>query len=152
METIGLKKQFDLVRSRLISFIESCPEEILDILPMGHNNSIRWILGHILVSTEGFAHPLEKYKNSLPAHFYELFEKGSSIDLWVGEIPTTQELKNYLIEQQGRISFKPIHRDDTPLKSAILTFETVGELMYMHCYHETLHLGQLQSMKKVLTA
>ena len=150
METIGLKKQFDLVRSRLISFIESCPEEILDIKPIGHNNSIRWILGHILVSTEGFVHPLNKYKNSLPTHFYELFEKGSSLEQWTGEVPTTQELKNYLIEQQGRILSQPIQKDDTPLKSAILTFETVGELMNMHCYHETLHLGQLQSMKKIL--
>jgi uncharacterized damage-inducible protein DinB len=151
METIGLKKQFDLVRSRLISFIESCPEEILDIQPIGHNNSIHWVLGHILVSTEGFAHPLDKHKNSLPIHFYELFEKGSSIDQWTGKVPTTQELKNYLVEQQGRISSHPVQIDDTPLKSTILSFETVGELMYMHCYHEAMHLGQLQSMRKVLT-
>lgn len=151
METIGLKKQFDLMRGRVITFIENCPEEILDVKPIGHNNSIRWIIGHILVSAESFANKFDPDKNNLPVHYYELFERGSSLDQWTDTTPSIDELKKHLIEQQERISSEPIQVDDTPLKAPFLTCETAGELDHMSCFHETMHLGQMMAMKRVLT-
>lgn len=152
METIGLKKHFDLGRSRFITFVENCPEEILDVKPVGHNNSLRWIIGHVLVTAESFANTFDQNKNTLPIHYYELFGRGSSVDQWTGDIPSIDELKSYLIKQQERISAQPIQADNTPLNAPFLTFETAGELIHLICFHETMHLGQMQSMKRILTA
>ncbi|MDF2557011.1 MAG: formate dehydrogenase [Bacillales bacterium] len=152
METIGLKKQFDLIRSRVITFIESCPEEILNVKPIGHNNSILWIVGHVLISAESFINTFDQNKNIYPIHYYELFGRGSSLDQWTGVIPSIDELKKHLILQQEQILAQPIYVDDTPLKAPFLTFETAGELIHMICFHETLHLGQMQAMKRSLTA
>ena len=49
-----IKKEFELLRTRLYTRIEEIEENVFDIQPEGFNNNIHWHIGHILTVTEGF--------------------------------------------------------------------------------------------------
>jgi len=50
MNSEALMEYYRFVRMGTLQLLKSIDENVVDEIPNGHNNSIRWNAGHILVS------------------------------------------------------------------------------------------------------
>ncbi|MBS4216422.1 MULTISPECIES: DinB family protein [Neobacillus] len=147
-----LLKSFATARSYLLNNVEALDENIVDIQPEGFNNTIHWHVGHVLTVAEQFMFGFPKKSAILPANYLELFGKGTKPADWNGEVPSVQELTAQLKEQFKRIQEIPVESFAEKLKAPFLGQETYGELTSFAIFHESMHLGQIAAMKRVVQA
>ncbi|WP_071394408.1 DinB family protein [Bacillus tuaregi] len=144
-----IKKEFEIIRTRLHARLAEIPENMADIQPEGFNNNIRWNIGHLLLVTENFLFPGE---GNLPALYTELFAPRTKPADWSGEVPTIAALVQNLEAQYNRMLKIPNEKFDEKLAEPILGNATVGELAVFGCFHESYHLGQIMAMKRTIEA
>ena len=142
--------QLDMVRQWSIELAESCPADLAEKRAAPFNNTIRWQFGHILTVAERmlFQHP--KQESMLPAAFSEWFEAGTSPDAWNETTPNLAELTTLLKDQHARLlAIRPEQfgeRFDRPYYG----FRSYGECAGFVVMHESLHLGKVEEMLRVL--
>lgn len=142
-----IKKEFELLRTRLYTRVEEIAENVFDIQPEGFNNTIHWHIGHILTVTEGF---LFAENGQLPAEYQELFAPRTKPSDWKGEVPSIATLVQQLKEQHERINEISNETFNEKLAEVKLGCSTVGELAGFTFYHETYHFGQIHAMKRLI--
>ena len=142
-----IKKQFGRTRATITKTLEGMSAEALDIVSEGFNNNIRWQLGHILVTAELF---LFKGQEKLPASYNALFGPGSKPANWTGDVPSVATLLEQLNEQLASIQAVDTTTFDIKLEQPFIGNETVGELASMGAFHEAMHVGQIQALKKLV--
>ncbi|CAH2714522.1 hypothetical protein BACCIP111895_01694 [Neobacillus rhizosphaerae] len=147
-----LFKSFEVTRRYFVKNVEMLDEGLVDVLPEGFNNTIHWHVGHILTVAEQFMFGFPKKSTNLPANYIELFATGTKPADWHGDVPSVQELTAQLKEQIKRIKEIPEGSFNERLKTPFLGLETFGELANFAIFHESLHLGQMQAMKRVIEA
>ncbi|MCM3570659.1 DinB family protein [Neobacillus mesonae] len=145
-----LFKSFELTRSFFIKNVEEMDEEILHVQPEGFNNSIHWHVGHVLTVAEQFMFGFPKNSSNLPAGYMELFATGTKPADWKGDVPSVKELTAQLREQLARIKEIPAEHLNEKLPKPFLGQETYGELANFGIFHEAIHLGKMQEMKRVI--
>ncbi|WP_342527850.1 DinB family protein [Chryseomicrobium sp. FSL W7-1435] len=144
-----LASHLDTVRSLTVKVLDTTPEELLDVVPPGYSNSIRWNLGHIVYVQERLAYEVAGKDIHLPDQYARLFAAGTKPADWNETPPSIEEIRQQLVDQSARI--KASHQSDlnTPLshpftnKSGI-TFDTVGGCLLFSCFHEGLHLDTIR--------
>ncbi|MDR7240353.1 DinB family protein [Neobacillus drentensis] len=147
-----LFKHYELARERFIKGVAELEEGFADVQPEGFNNTIHWHVGHVLTVAEQFMFGFPKKSTQLPANYLELFASGTSPAAWQGEVPSVQQLIVQLQEQATRIKEIPAESFNQRLKTPFLGQETFGELTNFAIFHESIHLGQIQAMKRVIKA
>ncbi|AIM16770.1 MULTISPECIES: DinB family protein [Neobacillus] len=147
-----LFKHFETTRSYFLKNVEALEESIVDVQPEGFNNTLHWQVGHVLTVTEQFMFGFPKKSAHLPENYLELFGNGTKPADWQGDVPSVQVLVEQLKEQLKRIKEIPAESFQTKLKAPILGQETFGELANFSIFHEAMHLGQIQSMKRLIQA
>lgn len=147
-----LLKSFATARNYLLKNVEVLDQNIVDIQPEGFNNTIHWHVGHVLTVAEQFMFGFPKKSANLPANYLELFGNGTKPADWNGEAPSVQELTVQLKEQFERIQEIPVESFAEKLKTPFLGQETYGELTSFAIFHESMHLGQISAMKRVVQA
>lgn len=147
-----LLKSFELARNYFVKNIDAIKEDVAETQPDGFNNTIHWQVGHVLTVAEQFMFGYPKKSTHLPEIYMELFATGTKPADWKGEVPSIQELSAQLKEQLGRIKEIPAESFSERLKTPFLGQETFGELTNFAVFHESLHLGQIQAMKRVIQA
>jgi uncharacterized damage-inducible protein DinB len=147
-----LFKSFEVTRRYFVKNVEMLDEGLVDVQPEGFNNTIHWHVGHILTVAEQFMFGFPKKSTNLPANYIELFATGTKPADWHGDVPSVQELTAQLKEQIKRIKEIPEGSFNERLKTPFLGLETFGELANFAIFHESLHLGQMQAMKRVIEA
>lgn len=145
-----LFKSYELTRSYFIKNVEAMDESILHVQPEGFNNSIHWHVGHVLTVAEQFMFGFPKNSASLPANYMEFFATGTKPSDWKGDVPSVKELTVQLKEQIKRIKEIPAESFNQKLPKPFLGQETFGELTNFAVFHEALHLGKIQEMKRVI--
>lgn len=145
-----LFKQFEMTRGFFLRDLQDVTAEQASVQPEGFNNTIHWQVGHVLTVTEQFMLGYPRKTTHLPANYIELFGNGTRPADWSGEIPSLEVLAGQLREQLGRIKEVPAELLDKKLGKPFLGLETVGELANMALFHESYHLGQIHSMKKLV--
>jgi len=145
-------KGFNLTRSFLLKNLEALEEAVVDVQPDGFNNTIHWHVGHILTVAEQFMFGFPKKSTNLPAQYMEIFATGTKPTDWNSDIPSLNELIGQLKEQIKRINEIPAESLSEKLPAPFLGQETFGELANFAIFHESTHLGQIQSMKRVIEA
>ncbi|QGS68360.1 hypothetical protein CV093_06550 [Oceanobacillus sp. 143] len=77
------RKQFNLTRTSLITFIQDLDENTADIQAKYFNNTIRWHLGHVLVVTEKllFMYPKNRSISLKNMRNYLVLERSQQIGL-----------------------------------------------------------------------
>jgi hypothetical protein len=141
-----VKGQFARTRKAISEVLEGISPEVLDAIPAGFRNNIHWQVGHILVITEKF---ISNDQLNIPENYNEIFGNGTKPADWSGDIPSVETLVEQLNEQLVRIKEIPSEAFDQKLPEKFLGNETVGELIAMGAFHEAMHLGQIQSLKKI---
>jgi hypothetical protein len=147
-----LFKQYNLTRDRFIKRVQNINPEIVDIQPKGFNNSIHWMVGHVLTVAEQFLFGFPANSTHLPENYKELFGSGTKPADWTGDVPSVSLLVEQLAEQLKRINQIPVSQLADKLEKPFLGCETFGELAGFGAYHEALHLGQIQTLTRLLEA
>ncbi|KOP78835.1 DinB family protein [Cytobacillus solani] len=147
-----LFKNMELTRGFFLKSIAGLNEEIVDVQPEGFNNTIKWHIGHVLTSAEQFMFGYPKKTTSIPANYMELFATGTKPSDWQGEVPSVSELTAQLKDQLMRMKEIPAERFSEKLPTPFLGQETFGEISNFSLFHESIHLGQIQAMKRVIEA
>lgn len=145
-----------IVHSMAIQKIQPIPEELFDIQPAQFNNTIRWHVGHIIVSLNHFLSMSVPYTYELPESYAGLFMTGTKPSDWSVKPPTKEELMQHLSGQLERLADVSPSALEENLKSPVdlgpMHFETAGELVNFALIHEAMHLGNISSMLKVVKA
>lgn len=148
------KKQFNLTRTALLTFLKDVEDEALDVQPAAFNNTIRWHVGHLLVTMEKFLFMYPKKDPKIPVEYADFFGSGTKPSDWTEEPPTIEELINELVEQQNRINeFEDLFwKNNVSFKVPFGSIETYGDLLIMLSFHEAEHLGKIKAMQQVVKA
>ncbi|RDW17569.1 DinB family protein [Oceanobacillus arenosus] len=148
------KKQFNLTRTSLLTFIQDLDENTADIQAKYFNNTIRWHLGHVLVFTEKFLFIYPKKSEHFPKEYAELFSSGTKPADWTMTAPTLEELTTYLVDQQERVNqFDELFwKTNVPFKVPFGHIESYEDLLIMIGHHEAEHLGKIKAMRQVVEA
>lgn len=123
---------------------------LLDSVPKGFSNNIRWNIGHILVRWDhGVFTNLQKDRQ-LPLQYHSMFPSGSMPSLWVESPPSLIELRNSLLKQQDDIIDATRGRLEERLIEPFLHMNTIGEIILFQLTHEALHAGVITSIRRCL--
>lgn len=146
-----LFQQLKFVRKATIVYVRSMNENLLEVVPAGLNNNIKWNLGHIYMVTEKFSFQLTGEKVNVPDHFPELFNPGTSPKDWTVESPTKEELIILLNQQIERIEAILSQRIEEPIQaiyksSTGLQISSIAECLSFCIYHEGMHFGAIKSI------
>lgn len=143
-----------LIHNMALQQIQAIPEELFDIQPPQFNNTIRWNVGHIIVSLNYFFSLAVPYSFELPESYGGLFATGTKPSDWTSTPPTKEELIKYIsgqLESLEGISASALEEQlKAPVDLGKMHFETAGELANFALMHEAMHLGNISSMLKVL--
>jgi hypothetical protein len=156
MKEKGIFEQYDFYRESSIELLDSViSEEQADIIPNGHNNSLRWNLGHIVAAQEGVMYYFGMNQpGEIPAEIQEAFQTGSSPKDWSAPPLTLNEIREMLVEQRERMRETFSERLGEP-SAKVFTFadknlEMTGDLFIFTIWHEGLHQGVINGMKRAL--
>lgn len=156
MEESTLFALLRFARSRTMASANAVTEETADLMPEGFNNTIRWNLGHIYVTLNSIVYGMAEEPSPTPEGYGALFARGTSPSEWGEQTPPSiSELRELLgrqvdeIEQafQGRLKERakrpfPLFKSDQPPE--------LGDLFGFANYHEGLHLGFINGLKRAI--
>lgn len=145
-----LFEQMKLWRNWTVEYLRTIPAEIIDKIPHGHNNSIHWNAGHILIGWDNTMFPAVNEERQMPLSYHLLFPSGSKPENWSEQPPSLDELIKKLDEQPIQIEQACKGHLDEPLKESFLGMRTLGDMVMFHMNHENLHMGIIKSMRQLL--
>ncbi|WP_059173327.1 DinB family protein [Bacillus sp. FJAT-27445] len=145
-----LFEQMKMWRNWTVELLRTIPEEVVDEIPHGHNNNIRWNAGHILVVWDYTMFPSVNEERQLPSSYHFMFPRGSKPENWTEQPPSMDELVTLLAEQPHLIEKACKGHLDKPLKEPFLGLKTVGDMLVFMMNHENMHMGTIKSMKQIL--
>ncbi|WP_337102901.1 DinB family protein [Paenibacillus sp. YIM B09110] len=145
--------QIEAIRNLTIKAVEGISEALLDTVPEGFNNNLRWNLGHIYLVQEKFAFHFSGDTVQLPESFERLFARGTKPADWKEEPPALEVLLEMLAEQPKRIQSLLQGRLDEAVTPTYTTgsgvqLSTIGEFLTFTLYHEGMHLGAIKLLKR----
>lgn len=143
-------KQFELTRGYFLKTIGDVSEASANVQPEGFNNTIHWQIGHVLTVAEQFMFGFPHKTTNLPENYVELFGSGTKPSDWKSDVPSVEELSIQLKDQLERLKQIPAERFDETLKKPFLGLETFGELAAFALFHESNHMGQIHTMKRLI--
>jgi uncharacterized damage-inducible protein DinB len=140
--------QLEKARARTLQMLEAMPEEIVQIVPEGFNNSILWQFGHILTIQERYTGNLTGRPLDIPADYLALFENGTKPADWKMEPPSLAVLRQQLAEQTARVQQHFAGRLEEKLAEPIRGMETFGEVLVSTIFHEGMHVGCISMLRR----
>jgi DinB superfamily len=148
-----MSKQFDLTRGFFMSFVNGLEEKTIDIQPAGFNNTLRWHIGHVLVSAESLLFGFPEQSKNIPDSYHGMFRTGSKPSDWGNaEVPTVEDLINSLDKQTIRINELPdeFFAEKLSFQFPVGDIQTFGEMFEFMMYHEAEHLGVMKAIKRLI--
>ncbi|WP_342546860.1 DinB family protein [Lysinibacillus sp. FSL K6-4013] len=145
-----LFKQMKMWRNWTVEFLRTIPENIVDQIPIGHKNTIRWNAGHLLVGWDHTVFPAVSQERHLPLSYHVMFPSGSNPDNWTEQPPPMDQIIKLLEEQPILIEQACAGHLHEPLKEPFLGMKTLGDMVVFHMNHESLHMGIIKSMMQIL--
>ena len=143
-------EQFKMWRRWTIELVDSLDESLLDGIPKGFLNNIRWNIGHILVGWDHAVFTNLQKDRQLPFQFHSMFPSGSMPSLWVETPPSLIELRNSLFNQQDDVIGATRGRLEERLSEPFLHMNTIGEIILFQLIHEAFHAGVITSIRRCL--
>lgn len=150
-----LLQHVDLVRAITLIAFDTLDEELADVQPAGFPNTIRWNLGHILITQEQLSVNFAGMKPQLPDHYLKLFGYKTRPSEWTVRPPGLDELKErlsaqsaYIREQLGDRLAEQVAK---PFVRQGFELATIGQILNHSLYHEGLHLGAIGGLRKAIS-
>lgn len=147
---------YDVYREQTIKLMSSITEEQSDVIPDGFSNSLRWNFGHILVSQEQSMFQLGMNQSGeIPMKTQDAFKRGSSPKDWSVTPLTLSDIREQLQKQKermkstfsGRLGDSAANVFDLGQQREL---KTLGDLFVGSLWHEGLHQGVIDCIKRSL--
>ncbi len=142
------------VHNMALQQIQAIPEELFDVQPPQFNNTIRWHVGHMIVTLNYFLYKATSFQFEIPEVYGRLFSPGTKPSDWTVAPPTKEELLECISGQLKGLEGISAASLEEPLKQPVdlgpMHFENAGELVNFALIHEAMHLGNIASMLKVI--
>lgn len=153
-----LKKSFDnfeIVRNKNISLINSIPEQALMVIPNGFSNNIFWHLGHIITVQESLTYRRSGLAMHIDKSYLTYFAKGTSPADFDTHIPTIKELLSQSNKTMSHLKSEMGQHAEIQYPKAIevsfgLTLESFSDAVCTLPFHEAYHLSSMNLLKKFL--
>lgn len=151
-----LTKQFETARNMFIKLLSTTSAETANVIPNGFNNNIRWNAGHVYTILEYSLFSFTKNDPQIPTNYRELFFLGTKPADWPQEgVPSLEELVGQLEDQRRRVqtTFFPLIEEPLPKTFQLpngTEFLTYVELLSFLNFHEALHIGYVNALKKAI--
>jgi DinB superfamily len=142
--------QFRELRVQTIELAESIAPDIIDIVPEGFNNSIRWNLGHILVAWDYGIFPKINEAWRIPEQYYSMFGKGSRPSTWTEEPPSIDEIMDKLKTQVGDIITASDGKLNDLIAQPFLRVKYLRGMFQFHIREERHHLDCMLRIKAAI--
>lgn len=135
--------------------LDATTDEMATVIPNGFKNNILWNLGHIYVSQDQLLYSFLGEQHTVPTHYVNLFRMNTSPADWTGGIPSLAELRVSLETQPERLietfTGRLYERLEKPFKLGPENeFTTLAEMICFANFHEGIHQGVINSIKRTL--
>jgi uncharacterized protein YbgA (DUF1722 family) len=142
-----------ITRKNALGLIKGLNEEQLNHIPKPFNNNLIWNLGHMLVTQQLLCYRLSGNESFLSNELIEKYRKGSQPDSQVSS-EEINHLKEWLKESPEMLErdynlgmFKTYKEYPT---SYGVTLRSIEDAVIFNNMHESMHLGTLIALKKML--
>ena len=146
--------QFNLDRSRVM--VQDLSDEQMVRQPHGVVNHPAWILGHLALSSDGFARRLG-LASTLPAGWSETFGAGGIPSGAAADFPGRERILDQLAAQHARVADAVESADPAvfaapfPDERRRKTFPTLGDYAaFVMTSHEGSHIGQIAAWRRAM--
>ncbi|MBM7094483.1 DinB family protein [Bacillus sp. H-16] len=144
----GAVKSFDMWRTRITMSLKATPDRIIDHIPSGYPNNIRWNAGHILANFYEKMEPLSKENQRLDPLYNDLFLNGTSPHDWdFDQVPSLDILIEELEKQNDWVQRNAGTLVTARLETPFRSMETGEELLQLLTGHDCIHLGIINGIK-----
>ncbi len=144
-----------VVRKKMVAVVDSLSLEQLNQIPVGCNNNIAWHLGHLVVSSQLLCYVRTGVDAARLVPFAEQYRNGTKPEARI-EQSEIDELKSSLLKSIDAI--EQDYQQGVFGKTEAYTTHTFGLMLHniddvLECcaLHDTLHLGNVMMMIKMLT-
>ncbi|MES2479092.1 MAG: DinB family protein [Bacteroidota bacterium] len=143
-----------VVRKKMLAIVDALSLEQLNQIPAGCNNNIAWHLGHLVVSTQLLSYVRTGVQSERLVPFADKYRNGTKPELWI-EQSEIDELKSALMAsidtleqdyQQGIFDKTEAYATHT----FGLMLHNIDDVLECCALHDTVHLGNVMMMKKML--
>jgi hypothetical protein len=145
-------------RNMLVNVIDGMDDEMLDTIPEGYNNNIRWNLAHLVVTPGLLTYRLAGEEIPLISNdFIDSCKKGSSPDDFsLNEDFSKSHLCELLIEtvKQSQRDFEDLSKEDFKAyeTSTGYVIQDLASAISYSNIHDGMHIGVIRMLKKVIEA
>ncbi|WP_100011222.1 DinB family protein [Lentibacillus sediminis] len=148
-----MTERIPFTRQTFLAFVRDLDEATADKEAAYFNNTIRWHVGHVLVTAESLLFGFPQHSDNLPEQYQAMFATGTKPADWTEEPPTLKKLAQELEEQQTRMEglSADFFGQELPFSLPFGDFKTYGDILEMLLQHESEHLGKMKAMKQVVT-
>jgi len=148
---------FPIVRGFTSQTCGGLPAEIVDTIPAGCANNLRWLLGHCILSAERLMLWRAGRAMVSPEAWATYFTRDTSPANFDAATPAWPDLLTQLAVSADAINMELAHLDPEeelaePFSAprAGLHLTTRGEMVAMATWHEAMHLGQMNTYRRLL--
>lgn len=142
------------LRNQFLDVAANLPRSRMTRIPHGFRNHMHWQMGHVLTVTDELIFQISGLGSRIPPDYKAFFAPGTSPADWTGEPPPAEVLLEELERQRLEIreTFRGGNMAQPLAESNFLQAGAVGDLFCVLIAHESLHLGMIQAMDKVLSS
>ncbi|MES9682534.1 DinB family protein [Gottfriedia acidiceleris] len=147
-------EQLRFTRVYTLKVLGSVSKEAVDVIPAGFNNNILWNAGHVLGAYEQLLYANTGDAGKLPKEFVDFFKGGTKPGDWQAEPPSYEEIVTLLEQQVEQVIFTYEGRLDEiiskEMKLGSFEIKTVRDMISFNIFHEGLHAGLINGLKRSL--
>ncbi|RXZ81125.1 DinB family protein [Paenibacillaceae bacterium] len=140
------------LREQILSVITRLSKSQMEHIPKGFNNNLHWQLGHVLTITDNLIFEFSGVGSRISQYYRTYFATGTSPSSWLGQPPGIEmilkDLKSQMVEicdKYDGLLAQPVADENNFLQATV-----IGELFHVLIAHESMHLGMIIAMDKVL--
>lgn len=140
-------------RLNMIKIMKAYSIEDINRIPKGFNNNLIWNFMHVIVTQQLLCYSLAGEKPTIDADLIDAYRKGSSPKEQVSEAELNAYIKmaTDTLDQFEIDIEKGMFRNYKPYGTSFgLTLSSSSEALQFNLAHETLHLGAMITMRKLL--
>jgi hypothetical protein len=126
--------------------------DIIDIVPDGFSNSIRWNLGHILVGWDHGIFPKINENRRIPLQYHRMFPNGSRPGNWEAAPPAFEEIVEKLTLQVDEIIAATDGKLDDLIAKPFMEIKDLRGMFEFHLREEQHHLDCMLRIKAAIDA
>lgn len=132
-------------------FLEKYNAEQLNLMPEAFNNNLIWNIGHVLVVHQRLHYTLSGLQMDVSEEFFQMFKPGSKPErlISVEEIETLKKMSEKQLTQTPEDIKNGLFQNFQEYTTSTgFHLKTFAEAHEFNNFHEALHLGYMQSIRK----